>query len=65
MFGKPNQTLTTLCASDRAQSEAPVDGVAQLVRAAEPVHPMFSVANNQFLNGLVGQGRAPATNETG
>jgi len=24
--------------------------VAQLVRAAEPVHPMCSVANNQFLN---------------
>jgi len=28
----------------------PVSRVAQLVRAAEPVHPMFSVANNQFLN---------------
>ena len=27
-----------------------VDRVAQLVRAAEPVHPMFSVVNNQFLN---------------
>jgi len=39
--------------------------VAQLVRAAEPVHPMCSVTNNPFLYYLVGQGRAPATNETG
>jgi len=28
-------------------------------------NPMFSVANNQFLNYLVGHGRAPATHETG
>jgi len=31
-------------------SESLSSRVAQLVRAAEPVHPMFSVANNQFLN---------------
>jgi len=31
-------------------SRLPKPRVAQLVRAAEPVHPMCSVANNQFLN---------------